>query len=243
MMRDIWTVARKELIETWNEGGRWARANKAFSILIFGIFLPWQMGRSWVESPLMPLMWSWVPMIITAQVVTDAFAGERERHTLETLLASRLSDDAILLGKLLAGLLYGLVFILSFMFLGTLTVNIVFAEGELLFYSVEALIGLLVVMILAAGLICGVGVLVSLRARGMKQALQGLMVAIVVAVTPLSLIPLLLPEDIRGAFFRAFLSAEGIDLMVVLGVVLLVVDSLVLLAARARFRRAKMLLD
>jgi ABC-2 type transport system permease protein len=49
----------------------------------------------------------------------DAIAGERERHTLETLLASRISDRAILLGKVivttgyawgtaLLGLLFGL---------------------------------------------------------------------------------------------------------------------------------------
>ena len=134
MSRDIWTVARKELMELWNEGGRWSRVYKVLAVLIFGVFLPVEMGPSWIESPLVPLMWSWVPMFMVVQVVTDGFAGERERHTLETLLASRLSDGAILMGKLLAGVLYGAVFVLAFLILGTLTVNVAFGNGELLMY-------------------------------------------------------------------------------------------------------------
>ena len=38
--------------------------------------------------------------------IGDAIAGERERHTLETLLASRMPDRAILLGKVIAIVLY-----------------------------------------------------------------------------------------------------------------------------------------
>ena len=39
--------------------------------------------------------------MMVSSLVADSFAGERERHTLETLLASRLPDRAILAGKLL----------------------------------------------------------------------------------------------------------------------------------------------
>ena len=243
MSSDIWTVARKELMELWNEGGRWSRVSKLVSILIFGIFLPVQMGRAWVESPLMPLMWSWVPMFMVVQVVTDGFAGERERHTLETLLASRLSDGAILGGKLLAAALYGGVFVLAFLILGTLTVNVAFGGGELLMYPPDVLAGLLLVMALTIGLVCGAGVLVSLRAAGMKQAQQGLMFAIVAVVVPIGIIPMLLPEALRNAFFDGLLHARGTDLMFGLAAILVVVDGLLLLWARARFRRARMLLD
>lgn len=243
MSGDIWTVARKELLELWNEGGRWSRVSKLVAVLIFGIFLPLQMGRAWIESPLIPLMWSWVPMFMAVQVVTDGFAGERERHTLETLLASRLSDGAILLGKLLAGALYGAVFMLAFLILGTLTVNVAFGGGELLMYSPDVLAGLLLVMVLTIGLVCGAGVLVSLRAAGVKQAQQGLLFAIMAVVMPIGIIPLLLPGEMRQAFFEWMLNARGTDLMFGLAAILVVVDSLLLLGARARFRRARMLLD
>ena len=37
------------------------------------------------------VMWMWFSLLLVINVVADSFAGERERHTLETLLASRLS--------------------------------------------------------------------------------------------------------------------------------------------------------
>ncbi len=40
-------------------------------------------------------------------MITDSIAGERERQTLETLLASRLPDRAIVLGKIIAVTLFG----------------------------------------------------------------------------------------------------------------------------------------
>src|SRR5258705_13563545 len=49
-----------------------------------------------------------LPFMILQSIIVDSFAGERERHTLETLLASRLSDRAILLGKFGAAVPYGL---------------------------------------------------------------------------------------------------------------------------------------
>lgn len=243
MIRDIWTVARKELMELWQEGGRSARLSKLFALLVFGIFLPWQMGRAWIESPLVPLAWSWVPMFMTVQVVADGFAGERERHTLETLLASRLSDSAILFGKLLAAAVYGSVFVLAFFVLGTVTVNVLFAEGALLLYPLDTLLGLLLVMILSILLVCGAGVLVAIRAKGMKQAQQVLLLAITAVIMPLSILPMLLPEAARQAFFGAVLNMRGTTLMFALAAALLGVDGLLLWAAKARFRRARMILD
>lgn len=58
---------------------------------IFGILLPVQLGAELVRSPNLLLFWAWVPLFLVITVIADAFAGERERHTLETLLATRLS--------------------------------------------------------------------------------------------------------------------------------------------------------
>lgn len=243
MIEDIWTVARKELMEVWNEGGRWARVHKLLAVLVFGVFLPLQTGQAWIESPMMVLLWSWAPMFLVVQVVADAFAGERERHTLETLLASRLPDTAILLGKLLAAVVYDGVFILAFLMLGIVTVNVAFGQGTLLIYPLDVLTGLVLVMMLGIGLVCGAGVLVSLRASGMRQAQQALLIAISAVVIPVSLVSLLLPEDLRNAFFEFILHARGVDLMFGVAIVLVVLDALLLVAAMARFRRARMILD
>jgi len=76
-------------------------------LAILGIYLPWQNGPEWARTPLLPAALSWLPLLLVGALVADSFAGERERKTLETLLASRLSDRAILLGKIAALVSYG----------------------------------------------------------------------------------------------------------------------------------------
>src|SRR5829696_2767260 len=128
MISDILNVAGKELREILTFGD--ARGRSKFSliilILIFGIIFPLQNGRDWVDSPTNIMIWGWMPFIWVSGVVADLFAGERERHTLESLLATRLSDQAILFGKLLAALTYGFLLTWVIMIVSLVTVNIGF---------------------------------------------------------------------------------------------------------------------
>jgi ABC-2 type transport system permease protein len=109
MINDITTIIWKEIKEIFlqrpNFRGGWA--GLLVLLAVFGIFIPLQSGPAWVSSPANLAIWSWVPYLLVSGVVADSFAGERERHTLETLLASRLSDRAILFGKIGAALVYG----------------------------------------------------------------------------------------------------------------------------------------
>ncbi|NMB88377.1 MAG: ABC-2 type transporter, partial [Chloroflexi bacterium] len=109
MFTDIVTIIHKEWKEIFIQRGS-ARSGWASVLVILGVvgvLMPLQSGREWLENPLLTVVWSWLPIFLTIHMVTDAIAGERERHTLETLLASRLSDLAIILGKLGAAVLYG----------------------------------------------------------------------------------------------------------------------------------------
>jgi len=69
-------------------------------------------------------MWAWVPLFLVMGVIAYSFAGDRERHTLETLLASRLSNRAILLGKIAAAVGYALRVTLLSLAAGLVTVNV-----------------------------------------------------------------------------------------------------------------------
>ena len=51
------------------------------------IYVPLQMGRDWVDSP-GSLFCLIVPLMLVGMTIPESFAGERERHTLATLLAS-----------------------------------------------------------------------------------------------------------------------------------------------------------
>src|SRR5512147_1623928 len=126
MIADVLTVAGKELREIFTFGD--ARGRSKYSllvlILIFGIVIPLQNGRDWVESPINIMVWAWMPFLWVSGIVADLFAGERERHTLEALLATRLSDQAILFGKLLAAMAYGFLLTWIIMFASVITINI-----------------------------------------------------------------------------------------------------------------------
>jgi ABC-2 type transport system permease protein len=47
-------------------------------------------------------IWCWLPLGSAVTLSTDAIAGERERHTLESLLATRIPVRALLIGKTLS---------------------------------------------------------------------------------------------------------------------------------------------
>jgi ABC-2 type transport system permease protein len=143
-------------------------------IVMLGIVTPLQMGPLWLTSPLMLAYWPLLSSGMVSTLIADAFAGERERHTLETLLASRLSDTSILLGKIVAAILYGLLFTFANIVVGIITINLAhLGEG---FQVPPAMhIGyMLILVMLACSALAGAGVFVSLKAPTVRQAQQTL---------------------------------------------------------------------
>jgi ABC-2 type transport system permease protein len=250
MIYDIMTVVRKELREylaqrggvTRSSGSRAGWLSLLVLVAVFGIFLPWQTGREWVETPVV-ILWAWVPLFLTTSITADAFAGERERHTLETLLASRLSDRAILFGKVLAAVAYGWGLTVVSLIVGLITVNVAFREGGLALYPLGAALGGLGVSLLAAGLAATAGVLVSLRASTVRQAAQTLSIAIMVLLfVPIFGIQALPPETTNRLMrWVEYVGMNGITLTA--AGVLAVLDAALLWAGMARFQRARLILD
>lgn len=248
MIGDIWTIIWKEakeiLLQRGNLRGGW------FGLLIFvgvfGIFMPLQSGPSWVESPIGLLYWSWVPFLLVSGVVADSFAGERERHTLETLLASRLSDRAILFGKLGAAIAYGWGFTLISVLIGLITINLVYSQGGLLMYPAPIGFGILALSFLIAALSAGLGVLVSLRAATVRQAQQIFSVAFFLLFIPLFALPML-PEAWRAQAINWLMQNSGRitigTVVLVVAGVLLLIDIALVMAAMARFQRARLIID
>lgn len=249
MITDIWTVMRKELIEIFfqraNIGG--SRRGGWFSIAlvlgVFGLFLPWQVGPDWLRQPQLLVLWAWVPLFLVTSVTTDTFAGERERHTLETLLASRLSDRAILFGKVAAAVVYGWGLALVSVALSVIVVNLAYGQGRFLFYPLDVA-GLGVVLsLLASGLSATAGVLISLRASSARQAAQIMSATIMVLLFVPVFALQALPADIRTQLAFS-LSSTSFDQVAIGGaLVLAIIDGLLLLASLARFQRAKLILD
>ena len=245
MIADILTVAWKEWRELLQLGGshRGGRFSLVILVGVFGVFLPIQSGAEWVQAPATVFYWGWVPLMLVGSAVADSFAGERERHTLETLLASRLPDRAILLGKMAAAIAYGWGLVIVMLGLSLITVNLSARTGPLLMFPWRFAVGAPLLAFLGAGLAATAGVLVSLRAQTVRQAAQTLNVGVLLLV----FIPVLgmqaLPEAWQ-AQLGAWTATTGVDgLLWVSAAALAALDLAFLAAAFARFRRARLVLD
>jgi ABC-2 type transport system permease protein len=243
MITDIATIIWKESREfiTVRPGLRGGWTGLLIILAVFGILIPLQSGRDWFFAPTTILMWAWLPFILVNSVVADSFAGERERHTLETLLASRLSDRSILIGKICSAIAYGWGITLVGIMVALVTVNVSNWSGEILFFP--PLIGLAIFFLsfLVAWLAAGLGVMVSLRAGSVRQAQQTLSVAFLVLFIPLLLLPLL-PRELQMTAQNAL---SGIDLQLVIiiaTIFLLLVDIVLLAAAFRRFKRTQLII-
>jgi ABC-2 type transport system permease protein len=243
--RDVLTVMWKEWRELLWHGGslRGGRLSLVVLLGVFGVLLPYQSGASWLTSPGTMFYWGWVPLMLVAGAIADSFAGERERHTLETLLASRLPDGAILIGKVAAAVTYGWVLVMLMLALSVVTVNTTVAVPGLLMFPRPFAVGAPVVALLGAGLAASAGVLVSLRAATVRQAAQTLNVSILLLLLVPVLLSQALPDAARAQWgvWAASVGAEGIVWAV--AAVLLVLDAALFAAAMWQFQRARLILD
>ncbi|HEV7214371.1 MAG TPA: ABC transporter permease [Chloroflexota bacterium] len=183
-MNDVGTMIWKETKDSVLQGGWSAWTRPLLLIGILGIGFPWRFGRQWLAlTPIVMVIILYVPFITILSFVGDAIAGERERHTLETLLASRISDQAILLGKVIVTTGYAWGTALIGLLLGLIVANLSQWQGGWAFYThgdllLEALaLSLLVNLLGVSG-----GVLISLRSATVRQAQQLLILSTVVLI-------------------------------------------------------------
>lgn len=244
MIADIITVLWKEIRELslQRSGVRGGRAGLLVLIAVFGILLPLQSGRDWLTAPTTILMWAWVPLLLVNSVVADSFAGERERHTLETLLASRLSDRAILIGKICSAIAYGWGITLIGVVVALVTINIAHGTGDLLFFPPLNGVAIFLLSFLIAWLAAGLGVLVSLRAASVRQAQQTLSLAFLFLFVPLLLLPML-PESLQLTVTNALQGFDYQTFGIIAAAFLLVLDLVLLGVALRRFNRARLILN
>lgn len=213
-------------------------------IAVLGVLIPFQMGPERyfrVTGLLAPTFFS---AIVITTVIADSFAGERERHTLETLLASRLSDRAILFGKIGAAMAFGWLMSISCILAGTITVNVANWHGRILmFHDAASWLILLLGPPLMGGVVATAGVLVSLRSATVRHAQQTLGVAFAVLFVGIVFGSNSLPAEWKAWFARILFTWSETNLVLAAAGVLLAIDLALLFAGMARFQRAKLVLD
>ena len=240
-MNDLVAVAWKEWRELLGQRGFRGKQGIGLFLLAFGIVLPLQSGPGWITSPMTAVAWSWVPMFLVSTVIADAIAGERERHTLETLLASRLSDDAILFGKIGAAIAYAAVVTVASLLLGLIAVNVANRGQGLVLYPLSTIVAMCVLGLLGAMLVATIGVLISLRAATVRQAQQTLGGTIIA----LLLVPMMAVRWMPAAWKQGLLSnaVSGALLGIAALAAFVLIDAGLVALVMARFRRAWLIAD
>jgi ABC-2 type transport system permease protein len=245
MIHDVWTVARKEWLEIVDQLLRFKRGGwSVILVIIFlGVVSPLQMGKHWLTSPLMYFYWPLLTSSMTSTLIADAIAGERERHTLETLLATRLSDSAILLGKIVAAVAYGCSFAFTNLALGLIVVNVQHGHGRFLYVPPGRLPALLSLVAAVALFISGLGVFVSLRASTVRQAQQTFgVIILLMMMTPVVLLQVISPatqEAMMAAATQIGLEVATFRVAIAIAAAAMVLNA----GAIARFRRGRLALE
>ena len=237
-MSDLLTMMWKESKDLLFQGGWRAWIRPVLLVGILGVYLPLQFGLGWLElSPIEMYVILWIPFSVIISFIGDAIAGERERHTLETLLASRISDRAILLGKVIVTVGYAWGMALVSLLLGLVLVNLLSGHGSWAFYHpLDVFLEALALSLLSCVMGASAGVLISLRSATVRQAQQilsvGTLVLIFGGIFALRALP---------ASFVSSLSYSQFLLLVI--AVLAVLDAILLGVSLVSFRRSRLIVS
>jgi ABC-2 type transport system permease protein len=237
-MNDIWTMIWKETKDSVLQGGLAALIRPLLLTGILGIVFPLRFGLQWLAlAPLVVGIVVYFPFLLVLSFVGDAIAGERERHTLETLLASRISDSAIVLGKIIVTTFYSWSTALLGLLLGLVVANLSSRQGNWQFYThIDLLLEALGLSLLSGLLGVSGGVLISMRSATVRQAQQVLIVAMFVLVGGGVGLITLLPADTISSLSES-------QLLLIAMAVLAVLDAILLAVSLVSFRRTRLMLS
>lgn len=240
LIQDTATVAWKEWKDMLQVGGGRLRGPLPLfaGMAVAAAFLAHGIGAEYPGSWKAVFLAASTAGITTASVVSDSVAGERERHTLETLLATRLPDAAVVLGKLAGAVAHGLAVSAWVLLAGFVANRVAFGPppagtpyGRM---AVAVGFGALVALAVA-----GVGFLASMGSPTVRQAQQTVMISLMaLMIAPFGLLRAL--DDVQRARLERWL-AEGagghVPLLVAAGLALL--GGAAVTGALGRFRRAR----
>jgi ABC-type Na+ efflux pump permease subunit len=165
-------------------------------------------------------------------ISADSFAGEKERKTLEALLYAPITDQELLVGKVLSSWLPAMLVAVGGFLVYGLVANLAAwpVMGRIFFPNVMWLVLVVWVAPAVAGLGVGTMVLISSRAEGFQDAYQ-LGAAIVLPIV------LLLVGQATGVIYF------NLGLVLLLGLVLWLVDAVLLSWGIRIFQRSELIAD
>jgi ABC-2 type transport system permease protein len=242
--RDIRTVIWKEWHSLIQGQSRRQLMIMVAMLAFWAIWLPVQTGADWMTDGVISILISvLLPALVVAVTVPPAFAGERERKTLGTLLATRLPDEAILFGKLVVPVLAGVMAMVAVLLIGLVAANAASWDGTPRFYDPDVIVPDIVIGFLVAVMAAALGVAISLRARRVQDAQQTISMMLMLPAMGLGF-GLFLLAEFTGGIAQVAAELEGVNGWLVALVIVLILaaaDVALLGIARRRFRRGRLI--
>lgn len=175
-------------------------------------------------NKIMPIFFLMIPIMSSSVMAASSFVGEKEKHTLETLLYSPLSLKQLFQAKILAALFVGMsISCISF------GVMLLVVEAEVMLLTGGSILpdaSWLVVMLLIAPTISLAGIAITVRGSAKAQSIEEAQQKAVFLVFPILAL-------IIGQFGGILLINSWI--LLGLGIVLAGVDVLLMRGVSARF--------
>jgi ABC-2 type transport system permease protein len=247
MIEDILTVIWKDRKGLLSIQGSRSRALLTYLLPTFmiAIILPIQQGIEYLDTAWSLIGSLIVPLLLVGTSIPESFAGERERHTLPTLLASRLPDRAILFGKWGLCVAFGWIMSLIILFVSLVVVNIVYWQGQILLFKGTILLLNVVLSLLLSALMASLGVFISLRADRVQSAQQSLIFIFLVPIMFLQAVPMIMLSVVPDGrqILERFFATDFTLLIILAFTILIIVNAALLWGAMARFQRSRLLLD
>ena len=183
-----------------------------------------------VLNKIMPTFFLMIPVMASSVMAASSFVGEKEKHTLETLLYSPLSLKQLFQSKILAGFSVGMmVSYISFAaMMLVLEIEMFFLTGSVVMPDISWLI----IMLFIAPAISLVAIAVTVRGSAKAQTIEEAQQRAVFLIFPILAL-------VIGQFTGIILVNSG--LLLGLGIVLAVLDVLLMRGAAGNFTYEKLL--
>ena len=190
-----------------------------------------QMIYALVLNNVMPAFFLMIPIMASSVMAASSFVGEKEKHSLETLLYSPLSIKQLFQAKILAGLAVGMmVSYVSFAaMLLVLEAEVLLLTGNMLLPSASWLI----IMLLIAPAISIAAIAVTVRSSAKAQTVEEAQQRAVFLIFPIIAL-------VIGQFTGIVLINSG--LLWGLGIILAALDALLMRGAAGSFTYEKLLI-
>lgn len=189
-----------------------------------------QMILGLIFNKIMPAFFMMIPLMASSVMAASSFVGEKEKHTLETLLYSPLSLKQLFQSKILVGFSVGMM--VSFISFAAMMLVL---ETEIFLFTGSAImpdISWLIVMLLIAPAISLVAIALTVRGSAKAQTIEEAQQRAVFLIFPILAL-------IIGQFTGVILVNSW--LLLVVGIVLALLAFLLMRGAAGKFTYEKLL--